>query len=102
MRYLISDDVRSVLRRDPLFDKIETVARGLVRMLPSRFEDGLRRRISGGLLQVAKVTTKQSFDSRYNLQQLRGVTHSCERAARVIGYTRVVEFPESMATFPRW
>jgi predicted dehydrogenase/nucleoside-diphosphate-sugar epimerase len=101
MRHLVSDDVRSALRKDPLFGKMETAAGNLVRKLPSRFEDALRRRI-GGPSRVAKVTTRQSFDSRYNLQQLRGVTHSCDRAARVIGYTRVIEFRESMATFRRW
>jgi uncharacterized protein YbjT (DUF2867 family) len=101
LRHLASDEVRSALRTDPLFGKIEAAARDLARKLPARFEEKLRLRI-GGPLRVAKVTTAQSFDSRYNLQQIRSVTHSSERAARMIGYTRVIEFRDSMASFRRW
>ncbi len=42
------------------------------------------------------------YDSRFNPQQLRNVTHSCDRAARVLGYTRVIEFRDSMARFRQW
>ena len=56
----------------------------------------------GGPVTVARVSTGPGFESRYNQQQLRGVVHSSERAAHQIGYTRLLDFTESMARFREW
>jgi predicted dehydrogenase/nucleoside-diphosphate-sugar epimerase len=101
MKHLVSSEVRSALRADPLFAKMELAARGLIKKLPGRFEDRLRRRI-GGPQRVSKAPTSRSFRSRYIGQQLRGVIHSSERAVRLFGYVRIIEFPESMERFRRW
>jgi predicted dehydrogenase/nucleoside-diphosphate-sugar epimerase len=101
MKHLVSSEVQSALRADPLFDKAALAARAVIKKLPTRFEDGLSRRI-GGPVRVSKVPTTPSFSSRYIGQQLRGVIHSSERAVRTLGYVRIVEFPESMERFRRW
>ncbi len=100
-KHLVSSDVRAALRTDPVFDAAEETMRGLVGKLPARFRDTLRDRI-GGPRQIAKVVSGARLVSRYNPQQLRGVTHSSARAAGAIGYENAVEFPESMAMFRRW
>jgi predicted dehydrogenase/nucleoside-diphosphate-sugar epimerase len=99
--HLVSSEVRSALRADPFFAKIEIAVRDLVKSLPGRFGDELSARL-GGPIQVANVHTGPRFGSRYVSQQLRGVTHSCKRAARVLGYKPVVGFRESMNMFRRW
>ena len=101
MKHLVSADVRGALRTDPLFANMESAARGLIRKLPDRFEAKLRLRIDGPV-KVAKAPTRPNLESRYISHQLRSVTHSSERATHVLGYTRVIEFRESMARFRRW
>jgi nucleoside-diphosphate-sugar epimerase len=101
IKHLVSSDVRRALRADPLLGKVDAAARELARKLPGPIEAKLRLRIEGPP-RVAKVPTRPKYDSRFNPQQLRNVTHSCDRAARVLGYTRVIEFRDSMARFRQW
>jgi predicted dehydrogenase/nucleoside-diphosphate-sugar epimerase len=101
LKHLVSSDVRMALRTDPLFGWMEQTARGWTRKLPTRLEEALRIRIDGPL-RVHKVITRDSLASRYNSQQLRGVTHSRTRATQILGYSNIIEFKESMALFRRW
>jgi predicted dehydrogenase/nucleoside-diphosphate-sugar epimerase len=101
IKHFASSEVRSALRTDPLLGRMEKGVRDLATRLPDRLQDRLRLSI-GGPVSVAKVSTAPRFGSRYNQQQLRGVVHSSERAAREIGYTRVFDFAESMARFREW
>jgi predicted dehydrogenase/nucleoside-diphosphate-sugar epimerase len=101
IKHLASSGVRNALRADPLLGRIEKQARALAGRLPDTIQDRLRFSLDGPIA-VAKVSTAPRFTSRYNPQQLRGVVHSSERAAQQIGYTRVLDFSESMARFRAW
>jgi predicted dehydrogenase/nucleoside-diphosphate-sugar epimerase len=101
LTHLASSEVRAALRRDPIWAALDRTVRGWAAKLPPRLEEKLRLRIEGPL-RVEKVTTRQHYGSRYNAQQLRSVTHSCARAAQVIGYEAPIGFRESMAMFRDW
>jgi predicted dehydrogenase/nucleoside-diphosphate-sugar epimerase len=101
MRHLVSSEVRSALRTDPLFDRLEATARVLIKNLPGQIEHRLRINL-GGDAQICQVPTAKTFGSRYVWQQLRAVVHSCERAKGAIGFSPVIEFRESMARFRSW
>jgi predicted dehydrogenase/nucleoside-diphosphate-sugar epimerase len=101
LKHFASSEVRRALRADPVLGQIEKGARTFATRLPDRLQDRLRLSL-GGTVTVAKVATGPRFGSRYNQQQLRGVVHSSERAAQAIGYTRLLDFAESMARFREW
>lgn len=101
IKHLASSEVRDALRADPLFENLELATKGLIEKLPRQFKERLRLRV-GGPIRVAKSLSRPGFGSRYIAQQLRDVTHSSERASWIYGYSRVIEFRESMAKFRHW
>jgi hypothetical protein len=84
-KHLLSSDVRATLRKDPILQKIDKSARGLVRRLGPGLETKLRIGIEGPI-SVPRPNTFARLTAGLCAQQLRGVRHSPQRAARVLGY----------------
>lgn len=99
--HLASSEVRDALGRDPLIGKAEQQAHALVARLPDGWRERLRLAIDGPI-RVEKAPTRPRFGSRYMEQQLRGVAHRNERAVRLLGYSPIVEFDDSMTRFCDW
>ena len=101
VKHLVSSDVRSALRKDPLLAKLDGAVRALVARLGSRVEDHLRLAIEGPQKNLPPATiTKPSF--RLSAQQLRGVRHRCDKAKADLGYRPPCSVAGSMAAFARW
>lgn len=100
-KHLVSSDVREALRKDPLLGKADSGLRRLASLVGSGFEDRLRRSIEGPI-KVEKVYDDNPYSSRYNVMQLRGVTHRIDRAREVLGYRPPLSFHDSMARFCLW
>jgi nucleoside-diphosphate-sugar epimerase len=101
MKHLVSSDVRAALRKDPLLARMDAGARAAVARLGRSSEDSLRYSIEGPT-RVAKVPTDTAVESRYNGQQLRGVTHRNARARQMLDYRPIIDFDASMANFAAW
>ncbi|MBN2267753.1 MAG: NAD(P)-dependent oxidoreductase [Candidatus Babeliaceae bacterium] len=101
IKHLVSSDVRAALRKDPFLEKVDHSIRSLIGKLPVRVEDRLRYAIEGPI-SVRKVADSNPYSSRYNVQQLRGVYHTCERAKKSLGYEPRYTFTESMTRFCAW
>jgi nucleoside-diphosphate-sugar epimerase len=101
LAHLVSSEVRLALRRDPLWEQVDSFGRGLVRRLGSAMEERMRLAIAGPI-PVAKVSGEVTINLQLSAQQLRGVRHSCERAKRDLGYRPLHTFGQSMGAFARW
>jgi nucleoside-diphosphate-sugar epimerase len=101
MKHLLSGDVRSAMRKDPLLAKVDGFFRGIAAFLGAPFEDRFRLWLSGPM-HVARVTDEPRLQTPLCAQQLRGVRHSCRRAKREIGYDPPVSFERSMENFRDW
>jgi nucleoside-diphosphate-sugar epimerase len=100
-KHLVSSDVREALRKDPLLAKADSGLRRLASLAGRGFEDRLRHSIEGPIT-VDKVYDTNPHSSRYNVMQLRGVTHRTDRAREVLGYAPPLSFHESMTRFCLW
>ena len=101
IKHLVSSDVREALRKDPLLARVDRFMRGSVAVLLRSLEDKVRLSVEGPL-KVTKAPSRDPLTSVYNLQQLRGVEHSIERAKQVLGYEPLHSFEHSMAVYRRW
>ena len=102
VKHLASSDVRAALRKDPLLARWDKALRDSVRKRGSEREEKLRLSVEGAV-RVARVDSGlPDFDRGFATQQLRGVSHSCDRAMRELGYAPEVSFSESMDAFGRW
>jgi hypothetical protein len=101
LKHLVSSEVRQAIRKDPLWEKVDGALRRGVARMGKAAEDMLRLSVEGPL-KVEKATSGPRFDPRLCRQQLRGVIHSCELAARRIAYKPVVSPAESMEAFRNW
>ncbi len=100
-KHLVSSDVRESLRKDPLLRKFDVNLRWLASIGGRGFEDRLRHSIEGPI-RIDKVYDTNQYSSRYNVMQLRGVTHRIDRARDVLGYSPQFSFDESMSRFRQW
>ena len=101
LTHLLSGEVRQALRRDPLWEQVDTFARGLATKLGSAAEERIRLAVAGPL-SVAQVTGEPAINVQLSGQQLRGVRHSCDRAKQEIGYRPLYSFSQSMQAFGIW
>jgi hypothetical protein len=101
LKRLVSSEVRSVLRQDPLWERVDIATRSLVRWFGSAAEDRLRLGIEGPPIRPSQEQPSH-LDLRLMSQQLRGVWHSSELAYRWIGYAPRYSFTQSMSAFRRW
>lgn len=101
IKHLVSGDVRSALRKDPLLAKLDGAVRALVARLGSGVEDHLRLAIEGPLKSPPPAALAKPR-SRLSAQQLRGVRHRCDKAKAELGYRPPSSFAGSMAAFARW
>jgi nucleoside-diphosphate-sugar epimerase len=100
-KHLVSSDVRSALRKDPLLERIDIGARRLVASFGSRIEDRMRTSIEGRP-RIPAGASGATTNVRLSAQQLRGVYHSCELARTALGYRPLFGFDASMDAFARW
>jgi nucleoside-diphosphate-sugar epimerase len=101
LKHLVSSDVRQAMRKDPLWERVDQTLRGVVASMGSAAETRVRLSIEGPLkAQLARRTVP--FQYATTAQQLRGVPHSCGRAAREIGYAPEVSFEQGVAAYGRW
>ena len=101
LKHVVSSDVRAALRKDPLWASIDGIVRRAAGSFGSDFEDRLRLSVEGPLT-VARASPFDGLNLRLIAQQLRKVTHSCERATVELGYDPVFSFSESMDAYRRW
>jgi nucleoside-diphosphate-sugar epimerase len=100
-KHLVSSDVRTALRMDPMLYEVDVFLRSAIGMLPPAALESLRMAVAGPV-HVPKVSNSGSFNIRLSAQQLRGVRHSCAEAKENLGYYPVVDFERSMAAFSNW
>jgi nucleoside-diphosphate-sugar epimerase len=101
LKHLVSREMRLVLRKDPLWARIDGVVRHGVARMGKAVEDTLRLSVEGPA-SIAKVTRAPQLDTRLCRQQLRGVRHACDMAKARLGYTPPYSVAESMEAFRRW
>lgn len=101
VKHLVSSDVRSALRKDPLLAKIHGALRATVARLGSSVEDNLRLAIEGPIGNPHR-SSDGKLNIRLSAQQLRGVWHRCDKAKAELGYRPIYTFVQSMAAFSRW
>jgi len=101
VKHLLSSEVRSALRKDPLWERVDAVLRVGVTRMGRSFESMLRSSIEGPLVVARSVSTEQ-LNIGLCRQQLRGVRHSSQSAKNRLGYHPLYTFSESMAAFRRW
>jgi nucleoside-diphosphate-sugar epimerase len=101
LKHLISSDVRQALRKDPLWNRIDTALRHGVTRMGKSIEQSLRLSIEGPT-NVAEVSAGTTINARLCRQQLRGVAHSCELAKSRLGYRPFYTVAESMEAFRAW
>jgi nucleoside-diphosphate-sugar epimerase len=101
LKHLVSSDVRQAMRRDPLWEKIDTTLRTLVSRLGTGVEESLRSSIAGPV-RITSADSGPRLNVRLCAQQLRGVEHSSARAKAQLGYRPRYTFEQSMSAFGRW
>ncbi|OYP33006.1 NAD-dependent epimerase/dehydratase family protein [Rhodopirellula sp. MGV] len=100
-KHLASSNVRDALKRDPWFASAEKSAKKLILKMPNPVINKLKG--SGGSGKVRRrVKPTDRLDGPGLWRQLRGLTFSIEKAMNQLGYTPVVDFDESLASFHRW
>jgi nucleoside-diphosphate-sugar epimerase len=100
LRQLVSSDVRSALRQDPLLAAAEKHLKSGIRRIPS-LERALRRQIEGGP-ELPSASTSLYLSERLVRQQRRNTRYALDRARSVLGYAPVVSPVESLNAFRRW
>jgi len=101
LKHLVSSDVRQAIRKDPLWEGLDSALRRGVTRLGRNVENALRISIEGPI-KVARASDAGSLNSRLCKQQLRGVVHSCEAAKRALSYRPLCTVAESMKAFREW
>jgi nucleoside-diphosphate-sugar epimerase len=101
LKHLVSSEVRQAMRKDPLWEKVDTVLRRGVAQMGKAVENTLRISVEGPT-RIAKVNIGQRLDLRLCRQQLRGVMHSCELAKSRLTYRPAYSVAESMEAFRTW
>lgn len=101
LKHLVSSDMRTALRKDPMWQSLDGVIRRGAALLGSAVEDRLRLSIEGPL-PVHRTETENRLNLRLCAQQLRGVQHSCDLAKKTLGYVPLHSFSESMTAYQRW
>ena len=99
--HLASSDVRQALRKDPLWERIDTFVRRGVARLGASVETTLRLSIEGPL-RADSTAPGPALNARLCRQQLRGVRHSCDAARAALGYEPPITFVHSMHAFRVW
>jgi hypothetical protein len=101
LKHLASSEVRDVLCRDRLLGSMEACVKRVAERLPSGVQDWLR---SGDAEAVprAPANGNPQYSKRHVRTQLRNVRYSLHRAAEILGYEPIVDFPESIRGFKRW
>jgi len=98
--HLASSDVREAMRKDPLWEKVDSALRNAVRVLGSTVEDHVR------LMMTETPNASRDRDAirinvRLTAQQLRDVRHRCDRAKQLLGYRPLYTSRSSFAAFRR-
>lgn len=101
LRHLVSSDVRTALRKDPLLAKVDRLARSSVARMGPRIEGRLRRNIEG-TTPVPRVDPLLGLHIGLCAQQLREVLHSPERARQLLGFEPPIGWRQSMVDFREW
>lgn len=101
LKHLVSSDVRTALRKDPLLARIDRVARAGVARMGSNIEGRVRRGIEG-VTPIPRIDPLAGLQIGLCAQQLRGVTHRDDRVRKALGYEPPIGFRTSMADFRRW
>jgi hypothetical protein len=100
IKHLVSSDVRSALRSDPLWDSLHTGARNLAGKLPGRVQNWLRNGHANGAVRIR--AERPRWNVRLIEQQLRDVRFESRQAADMLNYIPVVDFDESSRSFNAW
>lgn len=102
-RVLLSGELRSVLRKIPVFDSLERLLYAGFQSMPRSFQQSLRQRINGPRTFPHNHQTGTLF-FRENIfsAQTRQVAHSNNKAKRLLGYTAPVSYGEGMALTEAW
>lgn len=101
LKHLVSREVRTALRNDPLWAKIEEGFGQFVDRLGKTAEERLRLSIAGPP-SIAKVNGGPKYNVHLSVQQLRGVRHACDLAKQELGYKPLYTFAASMRAFSAW
>jgi nucleoside-diphosphate-sugar epimerase len=100
LRHLVSADVRQALKRDAWFGQAERTLKTAIRRMPA-LDQNLRKRF-GDAPGAPKAPKGPTISARLLKQQLRAVSYSQTRARDVLGYSPVLNWPQSMAAFDAW
>jgi nucleoside-diphosphate-sugar epimerase len=101
LKHLVSSDVRQAIRKDPLWESLDSALRRGVTRLGRNVENTLRISIEGPI-KVTRASDVAKINARLCKQQLREVTHSCEAAKQQLSYRPLHSFAESMNAFRDW
>jgi nucleoside-diphosphate-sugar epimerase len=101
LKHLVSRDVRTAMRRDPLWAKVEqALLRSVTRL--GKGVEGQVRLSTAGPLPIPKVNSGPQYNAPLCLQQLRGVRHASDLAKQELGYEPIYSFAASMRAFCAW
>lgn len=100
LKHLVSSDMRTALRKDPLLARLDTMVRQTVARLGSDTEDRLRLAVEGP--KSVRGSETVTYDTSLLTTQLREVRHSSARARTALGYQPLVTVQQSMDAFARW
>lgn len=99
--HLVSSDMRQALRKDPLWEKVDTAIRRFVGKLGTKVEGKLRHGVEGPI-PVAKRSSRREIHVPMCAQQLRTAKQSIDKARTELGYEPPFSFDTSMGAFRRW
>lgn len=103
-RVLLSGEFRAALRQIPLVESADTFAWNRFDALPEEFKERIRLRIQGPR-EVAKaggVVGRLDPADNLLLAQGRTVTHSSEKASRLMNYDAPISYAEGMRLTEAW
>lgn len=104
-RVLLGGAFRSALRQIPLVERAEAVVYDRVNALSEERKQRIRLRISGASpFPRSGRSAKPAISAEDNIvaAQRRTVSHSNEKARRLLGYTAPVSYREGMALTEQW
>jgi len=101
LKHLVSSEVRTALRQDPVWAKVEQVLGQGVARLGTGVVERVRASLTGPP-PIPRIHHGPRYDASLCLQQLRGVRHVCDLARQELGYKPLYTFAASMRAFCAW
>ena len=103
-RVMLSGELRSVLRQVPAIHSIENFLYAGFQSISGEIQQKIRHRLNGPRVipKVGSSSPRRFVRENIFAAQARTVTHSSDKAHRLLGYTAPVSFQEGMRLTEAW